>query len=71
MNGAACVSVPGPRWFVLISDKESSLFLKVFVLKNYLGYSHTVILPQKFYNQLDKLHLKNPIGLFPETAKNV
>lgn len=71
MNVAACVSVPGPLWFVLISDKESSLFKKSLCLKNYLAYSHTITLPQKFYNQLDKSHLRNPIGLFPGTVINL
>lgn len=55
---------------VLISDSTSSPFLR-FLYKNDLGYSCTITLPHKFYNQLDKLYLRKPVGMFAGTALNL
>lgn len=72
MNITALISVPVPVYFHLlwISDRTSSPFLSL-LYKNYLGYSCTITLPYKLYNQLDKLHLRNPVGMFPGTALNL
>lgn len=72
MNITALISVPGRTCLLswaLISDRASSPFLR-FLYKNYFGYS-TITLPHKFHNQLDKLQLRNPVGMFGRTAINL